>query len=118
MPDKEVIVYKKKCPVCQRPSISARWMQEGKEKENAALWYSCTCGIMYQPDPPSYDVKNKKYIAKYLDTKEYKDIGKYKQRIYIPIVEELTYGRKMLDVGYTTHLGMDKLKKRGWINKS
>jgi len=90
-------------------------MQEGKEKDNAALWYSCVCGVMYQPDPPAFEVKDKKYIAKYLNTKEYKDIGKYKQRIYIPIVEELTYGRKMIDVGYTTHTGMDYLKTRGWI---
>ncbi len=90
-------------------------MRESEKKDDAALWYSCTCGVLYQPDPPSFDIKDKSYIKKHFNKKEYKDIARYKQRIYSPIIEELTYGRKMLDVGYATHIGMDYLKKRGWI---
>ena len=115
MKQEEIKVYKKKCPVCDRPSIHARSIAESQDLKDSALWYSCSCGVTYQNDPPETSAKNASYIQKYKDIKEYEDIADYRARIYAPIVEELTYGRKLLDVGFTIKNNMEHFQKRGWL---
>jgi SAM-dependent methyltransferase len=39
----------------------------------------------------------------------------HQARIYAPIIEELTYGRMMLDVGYCVPNNMEFFKERGWL---
>jgi len=39
----------------------------------------------------------------------------YLRRIYLPLVEELTWGRKFLDVGYAVDDHITALEDRGWV---
>lgn len=59
--------------------------------------------------------KDKAYIEKYYEFKEYDMIAVQPGRIYAPLIEELTMGRKMLDVGYCTPHNIDFFKARGWV---
>ncbi len=105
----------KSCPICTRPSILARSVAESEKIEDAGLWYYCSCGVIFQKDSPEPVIKDKQYIENHNVVKEYEDISIELGRTYAPIIEQITYGRKMLDVGFGTDNNMQFFKERGWI---
>lgn len=92
-------------------------MQDSGSKE-ISYWNRCRCGVVWQPTHPENIDKfyGKKYIKALQEDKEkYSDSCFYYSRTYAPIIEELTYGRKILDVGYTSPYNMQSFGTRGWI---
>ena len=55
------------------------------------------------------------YLKRWKKMEGLKERYDYLYRVYIPLIEELTFGRKSLDVGFTLDYGIEVLKKRGWI---
>jgi SAM-dependent methyltransferase len=107
------------CPICPGESITTMIykMQDGATKETTH-WYHCVCGVIWLMDEQkkAVDTYGKDYVAKLLKDKEkYKDNAIYPARVYAPIIEECTYGRKMLDVGFCSPYLMMEMAARGWV---
>jgi len=49
------------------------------------------------------------------DAKQAQERYEYLLRLYAPLIEELTYGRMMLDIGYGVPFILDAMKERGWL---
>lgn len=111
-----MMAYKKKCPVCQRPTLKASNIQESEAPDDKALWYSCLCGIMFQQEPPEKVLKNSQWAMAHFDIKEYAEVGTHAARVYAPIIEELTYGRKFFEVGFGSGIVIDHMRSRGWVS--
>jgi len=112
---KDNVVHGKKCPICQRPTLYAARVAEDKEQKKTALWYRCLCGIMFQEEPPKKVQHDKAFIDAHYKLKEHEYISIHAARMYANLVEELTYGRKLLDVGYCTPDVINYFSNRGWI---
>ena len=107
------------CPVCIGEVISnyVYKMQDSASKE-ISYWNRCRCGVVWQHRYPEGIDKfyGKEYVEKLLEDKgKYSDSCYYYARVYAPLIEELMYGRKLLDVGYTAPYNMEAFKIRGWI---
>lgn len=93
----------------------AESIAENIERTKKALWYRCRCGIVFQENPPPKVPETQAHIDKILKRKEHESVCIHAARTYIPLIEEMTYGRKLLDVGFTTEHNMNYLKSRGWV---
>jgi len=101
-----------KCPVCQRETaIKFDVIEETGEIE----WNICMCQTMFHSKFLDKKFFGKLYLKHWQNMADMKERFEYLQRTYIPIIEEGTYGRKFLDVGFTLPYGIDYLKNRGWI---
>jgi SAM-dependent methyltransferase len=113
----EVTVNPKTCPICSRPTIYAYGVTEESEpNKGTGMFFKCSCGIIFQDKFPDVLIPyNKKYIEDYVGAKEFEDRSIHTHRTYINLIEELTYGRRWLDVGYCYERPMNWLRERGWI---
>ena len=112
MPEK---VYPLECPIC---NISTNYVLSiTDDKEDNSIWYRCNCGVLFQKDLPAHDVYNDEYLNKYKEAKNVNEVLTHTARTYAPLIEELTYGRKLLDVGFGLPNNMDYFAERGWIVK-
>jgi predicted SAM-dependent methyltransferase len=102
------------CPICKAYVCHKYFMQDAVSKRQSK-WYSCSCGIVFQEDVPKgkYD---KAYWDKYaeFDLKT-KASYEYPVRIYMPLIEELVYGRRALLVGRDNDHQHNALETRGWV---
>lgn len=104
----------KMCPSCNSYISHIYFMQDSDSKIQSK-WYSCACGIVVQEKEPTA-VYDKKYWDKYDQyDKKLESAYEYPIRIYLPIIEELLYGRRALVIGRTTEHQPDALKSRGWV---
>jgi SAM-dependent methyltransferase len=106
-------VYPMNCPVCGVATSYVYNIDEGKGKE--ALWYRCNCGVVFQENYPKGQRYSEKYVTDYAKMKEGDKRLTHSARNYGNLIEELTYGRMMLDVGYCVPHNMEFFKKRGWL---
>ena len=83
--------------------------------QSKSSWYICKCGCIYNIDKVDVGIFGKDYKEKYMNAKSILDRTEYLRRNYIPLIEELTYGRRFLDVGFTYPYHFEPLKQRGWI---
>lgn len=92
-------------------------MQCGKTGKKSK-WHSCACGIIFQKDKPKGEY-GLKYLTEHIEAgQKYRDSAQYPIRLYLPLIEELIYGRKALVVGTPTFHQVDALKDRGWVTHS
>lgn len=102
------------CPVCKSVTTLMYYMQNSETKKKSK-WYSCSCGVVWQTDPPSakYD---KKYYERFKEGgKKYEEACRYPIDVYAPFIEELVYSRTMLQVGMPTPHQVQSFKERGWV---
>lgn len=103
-----------RCPNCEE-LIYAQYGLTKNEKEQVC-WYHCRCGFMFHAPLAE---PGKIYTPKYREEREglkfIKERLHYFIRLYAPIIEEKTDGRRMLDVGYTTPIVMQEMERRGWL---
>lgn len=101
------------CPIC---NVSTNYQYRlVDDKDKGASWYQCSCGIIFQENVPSHTGYNKQYITNYINYK-YKHYAQiHEAKTYTPIIEETTYGRRMLDVGFNLQDNMNFFRERGWI---
>ena len=114
MKKNEVVIDAKYCPVCNTPTRLAYAMHEAQTGENG-IWYTCKCGIIFQGDKPSDDLYDSKYIDEYKGRKRAEQHAQHLPYIYAPIIEEITYGRMVLEVGFCYPYVMRFLEDRGWL---
>lgn len=107
-------VHPKSCPVCNIQTSYVYVINEVKEGVSA-MWYKCQCGVIFQEDHPVHDNYNEEYAINYAEMKECKPRMTHAARIYAPLIEELTYGRQILDVGYCVPHVLNYYEDRGWI---
>lgn len=88
--------------------------KDPKEEDRYVQWEHCGCGYVFhdQEFKHKFDAD---YVKKYQDLKLINERFDYYIRLFAQIIEEKTYGKRMLDVGFcTTHI-IDGFSKRGWI---
>jgi len=111
----EGLVYPHSCPVCGIESSYVYRIEDGKNNDKSS-WTRCQCGVIFQDDlPADKDIYNDKYIAELHGAKEGKDRYEYSVRTYAPLIEEITYGRMMLDVGFASPHLINAMEERGWL---
>jgi SAM-dependent methyltransferase len=108
-------IYPRSCPICGVATNAVFRVGTGKDESSMALWYQCTCGVIFQSELPSHKVYDIKYQKDYLAAKNIKSLQQHSCYTYAPIIEELTYGRMMLDVGFNLPYNMEAFDKRGWL---
>ena len=102
------------CPVCNAYVCHAYYMVD-KSSNKKSRWFSCSCGIIFNAQKPT-----KVYDQKYwLDNSTYdakrKTAFEYPIRLYMPIIEELTYGRRVLIIGRPNTYQEEAMEARGWV---
>lgn len=103
-----------RCPICSVETIKAELIEDGKTHDRS-MWYFCQCGVIFQPQPPKTEIYDEDYIANLAEGKQAKERYEYLVRLYAPLIEELTYGRMMLEVGYCVPFVLNAMKERGWL---
>jgi len=109
------VVYPDRCPICGITSSYAYHVCEKAEGE-PHRWTRCQCGVIFQDKFPDItDVYNAEYMKTYRHMKEGDTRLIHAARTYAPLIEELTYGRMMLDVGCAMPDNMKYFTDRGWL---
>lgn len=98
-----------KCPICGVDTNYTYYIEESGLKP--VRWYRCQCGVIFQLDNPA----GKDLFGKQL-TEKMRSNYSHQCKTYAPLIEELTYGRKMLEVGHgDATFNMEAFAKRGWL---
>jgi len=102
------------CPICKSYVCHTYFMQDAGTKKKSK-WFSCSCGIVYQAQKPTglYDAEYTKKYHPY--DKKVEAAYQYPLRLYMPLIEELVYGRRILHIGSPNTYQSDAMIKRGWI---
>lgn len=102
------------CPICTSVTTHIYFMRDSDSKIESK-WYNCSCGVTWQIT----DVKepyDKKYFERYKDGgKKYESAVKYSIQVYMPLIEELIYGRRVLEIGHTSPYQLESFIERGWV---
>ena len=102
------------CPICTAITTHLYYMSD-KDTGVKSKWYNCACGVTWQAAEPK-EPYNQAYFDRYKDGgKKYEAAVKYPISIYMPLIEELTYGRRVLEVGHTSPYQVEAFKERGWV---
>lgn len=101
------------CPACGE-GVACSYQIIDKEGEQTS-WCMCVCGTIFHQGEVDMSIYQNGYAGKYADTKFIDDRFTHIERCYFPLIEEMTMGRKFLDVGYTLDNHIQNLQKRGWI---
>ena len=102
-----------KCPVCKRDvCIDFAIVEEVMPIQ----WGMCMCGTVFHEIGIDKKFFGKMYLKSWNRLPEIKERFEYLQRTYVPIVEEMTYGRKFLDVGFTLPHTIEYMRDRGWVS--
>lgn len=107
-------VYPKACPICGIGSSYVYRIHEA-DIDKAATWYRCTCGVCFQENVPSHSGYDAKYQENYALMKQGDTRLIHQAKTYANLIEELTLGRMMLDVGYCVPHNMKYFEDRGWL---
>jgi len=108
------MVYPHKCPICGIDTSYVYPTLDPKAKEEA-WWYRCQCGVVFQDELPTGAKYDEKYNMEYVQNKEHELRAAHEAWTYAPLIEELTYGRMLLDVGYNSLVNMKYFEDRGWL---
>ena len=78
-------------------------------------WLRCPCGSVYQVEPKECEVYGKEYLEVYKKNRFYDRVAQYPTKVYFPIIEEATYGRKMLEIDSIDLEVTKEAQRRGWV---
>lgn len=100
-----------KCPACNAECKLSFEIADGESTN----WVFCSCGSVFHQKAIDKAYFNEEYLNKYKDFNGIEHRYEYFERVYLPIIEELTYGRRFLDVGFGCDYHIKNLQERGWI---
>ena len=101
------------CPACMSEcKLSFTIADEAKTN-----WIFCKCGTVFHQGRVDKSIFNEDYHKKVTEFKALPERCDYIMRQYLPIVRELTYGRRFLDIGHGFDHYINALKKDGWITE-
>lgn len=98
-----------KCYICGRRIYQIIKTKSGEATHN---WYYCACGCMQNDIPTEY---TEDYLKERAKLKDIAERDRYYFYVYGNLIEELTYGRKALDVGFSADNAIRQLRQRGWL---
>jgi len=98
------------CPVCTRPCAESINITNDN-----SFWHRCSCGVIFQDDPPDKSVYDHEYKEKYEEMKESEHRCIQAASVYCPIIEDMTMQRKILEVGCNTLDNKKYFNDRGWV---
>jgi 2-polyprenyl-3-methyl-5-hydroxy-6-metoxy-1,4-benzoquinol methylase len=101
--------------VCGIETIIADCIEESDNKGARGTWYHCQCGVIFQSKQPEGAIYDEHYVAKLAEGKQARERYEYLLRLYAPLIEELTYGRMMLEVGFCVPYILQSMEERGWL---
>ena len=107
-----------RCKFCNR-LIAHNYLLKNTQAESdlASRWYHCYCGLLFNlHKTDKKNVFTDEYRKKYAGLKEIDLRYDWYIRNYAPMVEEKTYGRKFLDIGYCLDYVIQGMRKRGWVS--
>lgn len=102
------------CPICNMPQVTKYSITE-QDDVTKCDWFHCFCGSIFHDqgiDPASFD---EAYLKNWQDKKGVDIRTAYTLKTYLPLFEEMIYGRKFLDVGFTVPHMILEMQERGWI---
>lgn len=106
------------CPLCgdeQYINYTGVMKNDVTKKDENCVWNHCQCRSIFHTNKIDKTYFNDKYKEAWQNSKNVKERFEYTFRNYIGFIEEATYGRKFLDVGFTLPYNILQLKERGWI---
>lgn len=103
-----------RCPICKKYQQCAHKM--GRDSGDPLIWYHCYCDTLFHTENLSRELYNKEYVDEWRNRKDVEVCFKYLIRTYVPLIEELTYGRKFLDIGFTLPVRIKEMNARGWLS--
>jgi len=98
------------CPVCRNETINGMKIT-GFETLN---WARCSCGVIFQEMIEEKTISND-YLEQYKQKKFYESSAQYPVDVYFPLIEEITFGRRLLEVDSLDLEVCNAAAKRGWI---
>lgn len=107
------ILEKVICPACSSECKLSFTISDNANTD----WVFCKCGSIFQTEKNDKAKFNEEYLKKYTDYKALPDRCDYFMRLYLPLVRELTYGRRFLDVGHAFEHNIKNLEADGWISE-
>ena len=113
MSTEETKIYPSKCPVC---GIHTNYVYRVAETKSGktGTWFRCDCGVIFQSATPDGGLYGKEYLKSY-ESESLRLRYTTACKTYAPLIEKLTFGRQMLDVGYCIKDNMKEWEKRGWL---
>lgn len=101
------------CPICGAVQITKYDItsEDGSESH----WFHCGCGCVFHNEGIDQSLFNDEYLRNWQDQKGIDIRQNYIIKTYFPLIEEMIYGRKLLDVGFTVPYNILNLRDRGWI---
>ena len=106
-------IHPKACPICGLVTKYIYRIEHG-EKGDISTWFRCNCGVIFNNDIPDGSKYDKKYVNDYMVPSVIKR-SITGATTYAPLLEKLTYGREMLDVGFTCNYNIREFERRGWL---
>lgn len=103
-----------KCPVCSRTVFQSWNITDWSNVKTD--WFLCYCGSIFQNGLSDKGCYDEKYVKGFKEQKQLEARMEWLECLYLPLIEEMTYGRRFLDVGFTVPLFIERLKKRGWLS--
>lgn len=101
-----------RCPLCK--NLVYQEFSLAKSKDESVSFGYCRCGCIFNSQDTDKSVYTSEYLKKLADIKYADERYEYICRIYMPLIEEQTYGRDVLDVGCGSGAILKLLEKRGW----
>src|SRR3990167_2085111 len=83
-------------------------------------WHFCRCGSIFHPAPIDSAVFRNGYYDRLLATITHGDLEEryeHLRRCYLPLIEEVVWGRRFLEVGFLIPSHLEALRTRGWVTK-
>ncbi len=84
------------CPACNEP-VKLSFTIADEEKTE---WIFCSCGSVFHQKKIDKAHFDDKFIKFYKEYRSVQERYEYLERVYLPLIEEMTYGRRFLDVGF------------------
>lgn len=113
----KVITAMARCPICDAFSTYMHYMRDAKSKLES-LWYQCNCGTLWQKDRAKNIYEDSYFNAIEGTHIKVSDCLNYSAKLYLPIIEEMIYGRKVLHVSLINDCQQIPFDERGWIFES
>lgn len=104
----------KRCPICEYDAPLEYGLKTIKGQSS---WTICKCGALFQKEYPKENPYTEKWYNEYAERKTRAGRVDWWARVYCVLVEDITYGRKYLDVGFGLPETIRIMRERGWITE-
>lgn len=102
-----------KCPACNA-KVKLSFTIADMDRSD---WIFCSCGSVFHQKQLDKEYWKREYAPKYREWKCLRERYAYIERVYLPIVEELTLLRRFLDVGFGAEYHIQNMENRGWLTQ-